>query len=96
MTYFRLLLTPSIIKARQLYYELGVGTGGSVMGRNTEASAAKILADHAVAEANGTAPKMQRRFADAPAAIRRAVGENLDFNGAPPQSRVFGDAVARL
>ena len=35
----RLLLSPSIIKARQLYYELGRGTGGSVMGRNTEESA---------------------------------------------------------
>ena len=35
----RLLVCPSIIKARQLYYELGRGTGGSVMGRNTEESA---------------------------------------------------------
>ena len=51
----RLLLSPSIIKARQLYYELDVGTGGSVMGRNTEDAAQKILADYAAAEADGSA-----------------------------------------
>ena len=107
----RLLLSPSIIKARQLYYELDVGTGkrpptrlaarlaaaaqqtprgcagGSVMGRVGEAGAQQILADHAAEEEEGTARPRLRRFADASPEVRRVIGENFDFSGAPPESR---------
>jgi hypothetical protein len=31
----------------------------------------------------------RRDFATSPSEIRRLVGENFDFSGAPPQSRIF-------
>ncbi len=88
----RLLLSPSTIKARQLYYELAQGTGGSVLGRLGEAGAQKVLADYAEAEANGTAKPKVRNFADASLEVRKIVGDNFDFEGAPPQSRFYGGA----
>ena len=92
----RLLLSPSILKARQLYYELEQGTGGSVMGRTGEKGAQKILEDYAAAEADGTAREKIRNFAEASPEVRRIVGDNFDFSGAPPQSRIFMDAPPRL
>ena len=106
----RLLLSPSIIKARQLYYELDVGTGkqlptrltasacgscaanvawagGSVMGRVGEAGAQQILADHAAEEEEGTARPRLRKFTEASPEVRRVIGEDFDFEGAPPESR---------
>ena len=83
----RLLLSPSIIKARQLYFELDIGTGGSVMGRNTEETAQKILTDYAAAEADGTAQPKRRRFVDASSEVQKIIGNRLDFEGAPPESR---------
>ena len=83
----RLLLSPSIIKARQLYYEVDIGTGGSVMGNNTEESARQILSDYAAAEADGTAWKKQRSFADARPEVKKIIGDSFDFDGAPPESR---------
>ncbi len=88
----RLLLSPSTIKARQLYYELGQGTGGSVLGRLGEEGAQKVLADYAEAEANGTAKPKLRIFADASPEVKKIVGDNFDFEGAPPQSRFYGGA----
>ena len=86
------MLSPSIIKVRQLYYELGQGTGGSVLGRMDEEGAQKVLADYADAEAKGTAKPKVRIFADASAEVKRIVGDNFDFDGAPPQSRFYGGA----
>lgn len=84
----RLLLSPAILRARQLYYELEQGTGGSVLGRGGEEGALQILADYKTAETEGTARPKKRCFADAPAVVRRIVGDNFDFRNAPPASRV--------
>ena len=86
------MLSPSTIKARQLYYELGQGTGGSVLGRLGEEGAQKVLADYAKAEANGTAKPKIRSFANASPEVKKIVGDNFDFEGAPPQSRFYGGA----
>lgn len=88
----RLLLSPSTIKARQLYYELGQGTGGSVLGRLGEEGAQKVLADYAEAQAKGVAKPKIRTFDEANPEVKKIVGDNFDFDGAPPQSRVYGGA----
>lgn len=66
------------------------------MGRNTEATAQKILDDYAAAVADGSAEPKKRRFGDASVEVKRAVGENLDFTGAPPQSRCHGNDGPKL
>ena len=58
------------------------------MGRVGEAGAQQILADHAAEEEEeGTARPRLRRFADASPEVRRVIGEDFDFEGAPPESR---------
>lgn len=77
---------------RQLYYELGQGSGGSVLGRLGEEGAQKVLADYAAAEAEGTANPKLRCFEDASPEVQRIVGDRFDFEGAPPPSRAHGGA----
>jgi hypothetical protein len=45
-----------------------------------------------IGQEDGPQPK-ERSFANASAAVRKCVGDNLDFAGAPPQSRVFAQRL---
>ena len=83
----RPLLSPTIIRARQLAYEVGLGTGGTVMAREGVAEAfLNRVEDQAL-------PK-ERSFAEASEIVRKCVGESLDFSAAPPQSRAFEQRLA--
>ena len=80
----RLVLSPSIIKARQLYYEPDIRTGGSVIGRNTEHAAQKLSVRR---------PK-RRLFVDASPEVQKIIGNRFDFEGAPPESRSRASWIA--
>ena len=62
----------AIVQARQLYFELEQGSGGSVLGRLGEVGAQKVLADRAAAEADGTVRANTRKLL--PAAARGRAG----------------------
>ena len=91
----RLLLSPTILRARRLAYETAQGTGGSVIGRAGRAELMLLEYEdnpEAFLEKNPPRPK-RRDFASSPPEIRKIVGESDDFTGAPPQSRFWGAEV---
>ena len=87
----RLLLSPTILRAGRLAYEAAQGTGGSVLARSGAAEEMLVAYedDPDGFLAQRQARPQRRDFATSPPAIRRLVGENFDFSGAPPQSRIF-------
>ena len=83
----RLLLSPTIIEARQLAYEVGRGTGGTVMAREG-------VAENFLNQQEDDPQPKERSFADASPTVRKCVGDSFDFTGAPPQSRIFEQRLA--
>eukprot|EP01052_Picozoa_sp_SAG31_P000063 SAG31_NODE_2_length_46263_cov_45.908043_33_plen_232_part_00 len=94
----RLLLSPAILKARQLAYETAQGTGGSVLGRSGRAEEILIsYNDDPTGFLAKRPPRPKcRDFATSSLVIRKIVGENFDFTGAPPQSRVYRSTEVRM
>ena len=81
----RLLLSPTIMRARQLAYEIGMGGDGSVMARDGEAEA---LLRRYETDPEAFGRQRQRHFEEASPEMRRIIGENFDFADAPSHSRV--------
>ena len=72
----RRLLSPTIIKAKQLAYEIGMGGDGSVMAREGEA---ERLLEACADDPEGCERRKQRHFADASPVVRRTIGDRFDF-----------------
>ena len=93
------MLSPTILRARRLAFELAQGTGGSVMGRSGRAEELLMgFEDDPEGWLEDKPPRpVRRKYEEVPESWRQIIdgNGNFEFAGAPPESRMFVDTEIR-